>query len=173
MLTKTEALELVSKELQQRHSPDNRTVVVDKDTIERAFGWVFFYNTKRFLETGKSRYRLLGNGPVIVNKHTANIEFFGSGKPVEEVISDYERNLAVRPSHSTVEELLSQLDSITLQSSPAFELWVPEHLTLRGQPARSDVAMAIVLDKILSKGYRPDGFDEGLGGKAYKYKVSR
>ncbi len=77
------------------------------------------------------------------------------------------------PSHSTVEELLSQLDSITAGLNQRFELWVPEHLTLRGQPARSDVAMAIILDKILSKGYEPDGFVEAVGGRTYKYKVSR
>ena len=94
MLTKTEALELVSKELQQRHSIENACVVVDKYTIKKAFGWIFFYNSKKFVETGIYRHRLAGNGPVIVNKHTGSIDFFGSNKPPEDIIKDYERKLA-------------------------------------------------------------------------------
>ena len=77
------------------------------------------------------------------------------------------------PSQGSIEELLSQLDNITTGPRQRFELWVPEHLTLRGQTAHSDVAMAIILDKILSKGYEPDGFAEAAGGRTYKYKASR
>jgi hypothetical protein len=53
--------------------------------------------------------------------------------------------------------------------SQAFELWIPEHLTLHGQPARADVAMAIILDKILGMGFEPDGCSEEDGGRVYKY----
>jgi len=94
MLTKTEALELVSKKLQQRHSPDNACVVVDKYTIEKVFGWVFFYNSKKFVEIGIYRYRLAGNGPVIVNKVSRTVEFHGSGTPPEDIVKDYEKRLA-------------------------------------------------------------------------------
>jgi hypothetical protein len=78
-----------------------------------------------------------------------------------------------KPSNSTVESLLSQIDGLASNSDQTFELWVPRNLTLRGQPARGDVAMAIVLDKILGKGYEPDGFDEDEGGRTYKYKISQ
>jgi len=93
MLTKTEAQELVSKKLQERHSLDNACVVVDKYTIEKAFGWIFFYNSKKFLETGIYRHCLFGNGPVIVNKFSGAIEFCGSGTPPEDIIKDYEKRL--------------------------------------------------------------------------------
>lgn len=61
-------------------------VVVEKNTIEKPFGWIFFYNSERFIETGESRYRLAGNDPVIVNKHNGSVEFFGSNKPPLEVV---------------------------------------------------------------------------------------
>lgn len=77
-----------------------------------------------------------------------------------------------KPSISTVESLLSQIDGLASNSNRTFELWVPRNLTLRGQPARGDVAMAIVLDKILGKGYEPDGFIEGENGRTYRYKTS-
>jgi hypothetical protein len=55
-----------------------------------------------------------------------------------------------RPLQSTVEAVLSQLDSIP--SGPSFELWIPQHVTLRGQSAPADVAMAVILDKIHGMG---------------------
>lgn len=90
MITIDEALQLVSTKLQQM-SPSDPFVVIETSTIEKAFGWVFFYNSRKFVETGISRYRLFGNGPVIVNKATHVVEFFGSNKPVEQIIEEYER----------------------------------------------------------------------------------
>ena len=94
MLTKIEALEIVTKKLQQMSASADPFVLVEKSTIETSFGWVFFYNSKRFVETGESRYRLAGNGPVIVNKHNGSIEFFGSAKPPQEIVAEYEQKLA-------------------------------------------------------------------------------
>ena len=51
MLTKVEALELVSGALRERSSPNNPFVVNEAHTIETTFGWVFFYNSKKYLET--------------------------------------------------------------------------------------------------------------------------
>jgi hypothetical protein len=93
VLTKTEALNIVSKELQQTSPLDDPFVVVEEDTIERPFGWVFFYNSKRFLETGVFSYRLAGNGPVIISKHDGRVEFCGTAKSVSELIEDYEKKL--------------------------------------------------------------------------------
>jgi len=93
MLTKKEALELVSRELQSRSSPQELWVVIDKQTIERSFGWVFFYESKAFLETGLFRDRLFGNGPVIVNKASGAVEFYGSGDLPEDIIKVYEIKL--------------------------------------------------------------------------------
>jgi hypothetical protein len=72
-----------------------------------------------------------------------------------------------RPLESTVEAILSQLDGIPI--GPSFELWIPQRLTLRGQPVRADVAMAIIGDRILGMGYMPDGFAQADDGRVYKY----
>jgi len=94
MLTITEALTAVSQKLEQMSPPDDSFVVVEKHTIEKPFGWVFFYNSKRFLETQEFRYRLAGNGPVIVDKYRGSVQFFGAGKPLEEILAEYEKKLA-------------------------------------------------------------------------------
>jgi hypothetical protein len=74
-------------------TPADPFIVVENDTIEKSFGWVFFYNSKKFLETGEFRQRLAGNGPVIVNKHNGSIEFFGTNKPPQEIVEEYEKRL--------------------------------------------------------------------------------
>jgi hypothetical protein len=91
MLTRTEALEIVSKRLQEMNSSGEPFVLVENSTIEKPFGWVFFYNSKRFLETGENSSRLAGNGPVIVNKHSGSVEFFGSARPLIEILAEYEK----------------------------------------------------------------------------------
>lgn len=93
MLTKTEALELVAKKLQQL-SPDNPFIVVDEGTIEKPYGWVFFFNSKKYLETKEISDALAGNGPVIINKHDETVEFFGTFKSPSEFITEYESKLA-------------------------------------------------------------------------------
>ena len=71
----------------------------------------------------------------------------------------------------TLEALLAEIGGFE-SASPRFELWVPQHLTLRGEPTRTDVAMAVVLDKVLGMGYEPDGFTEAEGGRIYRYKAT-
>lgn len=93
MLTKTEALKIVSKKLRQMSTSTDPFIVAEESTIEKPFGWVFFYNSKKFLDTRISQYRLAGNGPVIVNKTSGTVEFHESDKPPEDLINEYERKL--------------------------------------------------------------------------------
>jgi hypothetical protein len=94
MLTKEQALEAVSERLRQVSPKDDLFIVAEQGTIVKPYGWVFFYNSKTFLEKGVNSYRLAGNGPVIVNKLTGSVEFFGTNKPPEELIREYEQKLA-------------------------------------------------------------------------------
>lgn len=47
----------------QNH-PRHKLVIVKE--LEYDFGWVFFWNTKRFMESGDHRHGLVGNAPLIV-----------------------------------------------------------------------------------------------------------
>jgi hypothetical protein len=49
-------------------SGDDFALIVDK-TIEVNEGWIFFYNTREFIETGNFNSRLAGNGPIFVNRN--------------------------------------------------------------------------------------------------------
>jgi len=79
LLTKSEALELVSKKLRQMSPLDDALVVVDAGTIEKPYGWVFFYNSQKFIETGENSCRLAG--------------FFETANSIETSIGEYEAKL--------------------------------------------------------------------------------
>ena len=49
---------------------------------------------------------------------------------------------------SSVEALFRKIDQISPRATD-FDLWVPERLTLHGAEIPSDVAMAVVLDRLL------------------------
>jgi hypothetical protein len=40
--------------------------IVGNETIDE--GWLFYYNSKAFIETGNSRDALAGNGPIFVDR---------------------------------------------------------------------------------------------------------
>jgi Immunity protein 35 len=93
MLDRISAEELVANRLAVMSPADDCWLVVSEKIIERHFGWIFFYNSERFLTTGKTMYRLAGNGPVFVNKITGSVEFFGSRPPLQVILEKYETGL--------------------------------------------------------------------------------
>jgi hypothetical protein len=72
---------------------------------------------------------------------------------------------------NTVEALLEQIDGIA-GGSTNFDLWVPDQLTWHGEPVRADIAMAVVVDRLLAKGFIPAGFTQGIDGRTYHYNES-
>jgi len=78
---------------------------------------------------------------------------------------------AGRASRGRVEDLLADVNSVDGAAAigTRYELWVPDTLTLRDQPAPLDLAMTVVLNALLAKGYYPDGFEADIGGRVYRY----
>ncbi len=68
-------------------------VLLAEHTIERPFGWVFFYSSRLWVETGDFRYALGGNAPFIVDRHSGEITLTGTARPVEEFIAEHEARL--------------------------------------------------------------------------------
>ena len=93
MLTREEARELVNKHINAHNRPADQAVelaIIDDETIEKEYGWVFFYQTKDYLKTGSIIDALVGNAPYIVNKYTGELIETGTANPIEEYIAEYE-----------------------------------------------------------------------------------
>ena len=93
-ITREDAKRLVYQALDEayRYWPDRPDcVIVDEATIERDFGWVFFYQSREYLDTGKNEYQLAGNAAYIVDRRTGELHVTGTAEPVETYIENFEK----------------------------------------------------------------------------------
>lgn len=92
MITQEDALSIVQRHLLALSPlPDgDNWVVLPDSTIEREFGWVFFYNSRAFLETRNPLLAIAGNGPLLVQRRTGKLEVLGTAHPLEHYIAAYE-----------------------------------------------------------------------------------
>ena len=90
MITAIEAQDIAIRYLENLETEPGVTLkLIDSETIEKPFGWVFFYNSKKYLETGELREMLAGNAPFIVDKNNGEIHETGTEKPIDEYILDF------------------------------------------------------------------------------------
>lgn len=82
----------LSGSLEGKLAPSFTPVIVDSATLEREFGWVFFYDSEEHQTTGDFRSALLGNAPIIVDREDGSIHATGTAKPVEFYIEEYLRS---------------------------------------------------------------------------------
>jgi len=96
MLTREKAREIIESKINQ---PDPywkdkpKLVVIDGHTIEKQWGWVFFYDSSDFLKSGKLEDALSGNAPYIVNRNTGEIVETGTAYDIDHYVEDYESKL--------------------------------------------------------------------------------
>jgi hypothetical protein len=91
MIGVTEARKIVRDYLDKLEADTGEELeVVDAETIERSFGWVFVYDSKAYLKTREFSDRLAGNAPLIVDRDTGKLHVTGTAKPVEHYIAEHE-----------------------------------------------------------------------------------
>ena len=66
-------------------------MIIDEATIEEPFGWVFFYNTRSFIEFGSLSDSLVGNAPIIVCRQDGSLHETGTAHPVEHYIAEFRK----------------------------------------------------------------------------------
>jgi hypothetical protein len=72
---------------------EGKARIVREATIAKPYGWVFFYQSKEFLDEGIWSAQLAGNAPILVDRQTFELRVTGTAKPVEQYLSDYEKSL--------------------------------------------------------------------------------
>lgn len=96
-LSRTEARALALRELETLLDADLRdeVIILDEFTMEKPYGWVFFYNTREFVRSGNPFVGLAGNAPLIVNSSTSEVRPTGTAEPLENYLAAYERSLGL------------------------------------------------------------------------------
>jgi len=72
----------------------------------------------------------------------------------------------------TAEAAVEYLKRTTF-SGPSFTLNIADSFTFAGQPDTMGMGMATVVDTILAKGFWPDGFEQKVGYRVYRYKTTK
>jgi hypothetical protein len=91
MLNVTEARSLVQSYINSIYHVDgDELVILDEETIVKPYGWVFLYESRKFLETNNITFAALGNAPIIVEKENGTMTVLGTAEPLEYYIEKYE-----------------------------------------------------------------------------------
>ncbi|MBO9491994.1 hypothetical protein J7384_16660 [Endozoicomonas sp. G2_1] len=73
-------------------NPNIKLVIDEKHTKTHDFGWVFYFNDKKFIETNNWEYALGGNAPIIVDKARTDLIHTGTAHPIEYYVNNYLKN---------------------------------------------------------------------------------
>lgn len=70
--------------------------LLDDRTRSLPYGWVFFYESKGYLETGDPARMLGGNAPLLVTR-AGEVHFTGTAQPLEMYLLEFERSGSPHP----------------------------------------------------------------------------
>lgn len=80
------------------YAPGDKFMIVE--IVEFDKGWLFFFNSEKYLETHNTMYRPLGLGPVIVGKENGDVYQAGSGGNNEMWIEEFNEFLQAKGNSS-------------------------------------------------------------------------
>ncbi|WP_168222986.1 YrhB domain-containing protein [Oceanicola sp. D3] len=89
-ITPEQALELVREKIAT--ISDHDFVVEEERTMDRTYGWIFFYNTKAYLSSGDPSDIMPGTAPIIV-LHDGSVVPMPSSMPPQAAILRFEEML--------------------------------------------------------------------------------
>ncbi len=89
MLTLEQAKAKVVESLKEADANHN-CIVIDEFTEIYPFGWIFFYQSREFVETGREEFELFGNAPYLVDAMTGAVFVTGTGRPISYYVTNYQ-----------------------------------------------------------------------------------
>lgn len=69
--------------------PKLHLMILDEQTREYEFGWVYFYNTREYVVDGDFNHALAGNAPFIVDRSDGRLYVTGTAYPLERYLDEY------------------------------------------------------------------------------------
>ena len=75
----------------------NEPALLESETVEKPWGWVFFWNTRLFTETGDLVHAVFGPDPVCVSRSDGRVTSVSGERPLQRELRRYERKSGFRP----------------------------------------------------------------------------
>jgi hypothetical protein len=96
MANHEEAYRMVSAWLLDRSARSNiELVLLEQNTIETDFGWLFFYESRGFKDIGNFSDSLAGNAPVIVDRAIGSLHLTATNRPTSDLIEEFRTTRAM------------------------------------------------------------------------------
>ncbi|WP_084435580.1 YrhB domain-containing protein [Desulfomicrobium escambiense] len=90
MITYEVAREIAIREIASLNA-EHDFVLLEEKTVEREFGWIFFYATHNYLKTMDPQFLVPGTAPIVVHKKDGSIEHLPTSLPPKAAIEHYEK----------------------------------------------------------------------------------
>lgn len=72
-------------------NPNIRLKILTDRTEEHSFGWIFYYDSSKHIETGDLQDALAGNAPLIVNRSSGELVETGTARESRYYVTNYIR----------------------------------------------------------------------------------
>lgn len=90
-MTEDEARAVAAATMEPFQREGFEIAILDGETMEYDFGWVFFYQSKAFMESGNISLALAGNAPVVVTRKDGKAHITGTALPLEQYLARFEK----------------------------------------------------------------------------------
>jgi Immunity protein 35 len=85
----TEAKIKATEEINKKMGSENICLAVYGDkTVELASGWIFHYDSEKYIRTGERKFMICGNYPIFISKRTQKVYFLYPGVTLDGVIEE-------------------------------------------------------------------------------------
>jgi hypothetical protein len=64
-------------------------MLIEESTMERDFGWVFFYDSKDHIETGDFSHAIAGNVPIVLTRSDGALHETGTSLPLDSYLEQF------------------------------------------------------------------------------------
>ncbi|WP_431612213.1 hypothetical protein [Chryseobacterium sp. 'Rf worker isolate 10'] len=91
MLAEQEVIEIAKdyiKKLSQKWEIE--LTIAEKRSIQKEYGVMFYFNSKKFVEDKIEKAKLIGCSPFLVDNKTGKIIVFGTNRSIDYYIQEYE-----------------------------------------------------------------------------------
>jgi Immunity protein 35 len=116
----------LAEEIVASHSEPGELVITG--SAEYDIGWVYFYDTRAYVESGDPMDGLVGNAPILIDRRDGTIVETGTGEPVETYVRRYEQRRAWQDAASAEDALFNDAVGLFAVVGPTMRVPVSDRL---------------------------------------------
>ncbi len=98
-ITYEQARAIAEQQLKSWSHGDIELIILESEIIEKWYGWIFCYNSKKYLETGDIMDSVVGNCPLFISKLNGEIDTYFTSYSLESMMEIHEEEFKLWQLH--------------------------------------------------------------------------